>query len=102
MQGEQAVASDAGAVDPALWRCTHINSLVLKMGPLLTALPEQGPEQLKGLRTLILSHNGLTGLPACLCTLPLRVLEAERNAIAALPDNFLKLGDSLVGWVFTS
>eukprot|EP00798_Chlamydomonas_sp_ICE-L_P008823 gene8823-75_t len=83
--------TDLSIVDPALWRCKHINSLVLRLGPALTALPDKGPGRLVNLKTLILSGNALITLPASLCSLPLKVLEAEGNALTELPADFFKL-----------
>uniref|UniRef100_A0A8B9NDU9 Calponin-homology (CH) domain-containing protein n=1 Tax=Accipiter nisus TaxID=211598 RepID=A0A8B9NDU9_9AVES len=42
---------------------------------------------LQALTHLDLSRNQLTSLPACLCLLPLRVLNASNNRLAQLPEN---------------
>ena len=44
-----------------------------------------------------MSRNGLVSLPDELCGLPLKVLEADNNAIARLPDRFGRL-EALVRW----
>lgn len=47
---------------------------------------------LQALAHLDLSRNQLTSLPACLCLLPLRVLNASNNRLAQLPENIGALG----------
>ncbi|XP_069655814.1 leucine-rich repeat and calponin homology domain-containing protein 4 isoform X9 [Haliaeetus albicilla] len=47
---------------------------------------------LQALTHLDLSRNQLTSLPACLCLLPLRVLNASNNRLAQLPENIGALG----------
>jgi len=87
---------DGALVDPALWRCASLNLLQLQLSgeggarP-LTALPD-GLGRLTGLRTLILSHNGLQQLPDVFASLPsLKVFEAASNALRALPPSFARL-----------
>ncbi|KAI1899183.1 hypothetical protein AGOR_G00058980 [Albula goreensis] len=46
---------------------------------------------LQTLTSLNLSRNQLSALPACLCGLPLRVLNASNNKLGALPDNIGQL-----------
>ncbi|XP_061697024.1 leucine-rich repeat and calponin homology domain-containing protein 1 isoform X1 [Syngnathoides biaculeatus] len=42
---------------------------------------------LQSLTSLNLSRNQLSSLPACLCTLPLRVLNASNNKLVSLPES---------------
>ena len=79
--------TDDKAVDPALWYCRHVNNLKLRMPPkVLTDLPAD-LARLKGLTTLIVSHNSLTTLPDEIKELKhLKNLEFSDNKVEALPD----------------
>jgi len=75
----------ATVVDPALFWCDTVNRLSLKVGPRLDFLSPVGVARLAHLTHLILAGNGLTALPETLKDLPLKSLDASRNALAALP-----------------
>eukprot|EP00633_Aureoumbra_lagunensis_P008794 CAMPEP_0197313830 /NCGR_PEP_ID=MMETSP0891-20130614/30847_1 /TAXON_ID=44058 ORGANISM="Aureoumbra lagunensis, Strain CCMP1510" /NCGR_SAMPLE_ID=MMETSP0891 /ASSEMBLY_ACC=CAM_ASM_000534 /LENGTH=449 /DNA_ID=CAMNT_0042801939 /DNA_START=100 /DNA_END=1449 /DNA_ORIENTATION=+ len=75
---------DDTLIDPALWFCNSLNRLQLKLSPRLTILSSQ-LSRLTNLTILIVSGNGLEALPDCIEQLPLKSLDASRNAIRTLP-----------------
>ena len=86
-------ADDALPVDPALWRCTAANRLVLQCGLRGDGGVLAGMATLSSLTTLVLSDNALEGLPgAALKELKaLKTLECENNALTCFPDETRKL-----------
>jgi len=82
---DEELPEGVAPVDPALWRCTTLNRLQLKLGPRLTSLPAAGLAKLANLTILILAGHSLAELPASLGDLPLKNLDASRNKLQRLP-----------------
>eukprot|EP00940_MAST-03C_sp_MAST-3C-sp2_P003466 g3466.t1 len=78
-------------IDPALWRCTTLNVLKMRLPRgAVTAFPA-GVSQLKSLGTLIISGNLIESLPESIGRLTnLKVLEASGNAFKQLPAGLSK------------
>jgi hypothetical protein len=83
----QDEAGPGGGVDPALWKCSTLKILRLRLQKeMLTSLPPS-LGQLINLTELIVSHNSLASLPAEIGALVnLKFLEAEANCLTVLPD----------------
>ena len=92
--GDAPGGGEASPLDPALWRCASLNLLKITLSaaphPLIALPPALG--RLTGLRSLLLSRNGLTSLPDEIGKLTsLKVLEIDHNAISSLPPTFSQL-----------
>ncbi|XP_054662681.1 leucine-rich repeat and calponin homology domain-containing protein 4 isoform X2 [Grus americana] len=74
-----------GEVPEAACRLVSLEGLSLYHNCLRSVSPAIA--NLQALAHLDLSRNQLTSLPACLCLLPLRVLNASNNRLAQLPEN---------------
>ncbi|XP_039571243.1 leucine-rich repeat and calponin homology domain-containing protein 4-like [Passer montanus] len=74
-----------GEVPEAACRLPSLEGLSLHHNCLRSVPPAIA--NLQALAHLDLSRNQLSSLPACLCLLPLRVLNASNNRLAALPPN---------------
>ncbi|KAF4799765.1 hypothetical protein TURU_051430 [Turdus rufiventris] len=74
-----------GEVPEAACRLVSLEGLSLYHNCLRSVPPAIA--NLQALSHLDLSRNQLSSLPACLCLLPLRVLNASNNRLAALPPN---------------
>ncbi|KAK4805161.1 hypothetical protein QYF61_013276 [Mycteria americana] len=79
-----------GEVPEAACRLVSLEGLSLYHNCLRSVSPAIA--NLQALAHLDLSRNQLTSLPACLCLLPLRVLNASNNRLAQLPENIGALG----------
>jgi len=83
--GAAAEDEPSTVVDPALFWCDTLNRLSLKIGPRLTFLSPIGLGRLTNLTHLIVAGHGLAALPSTLAVLPLKSVDASRNALTALP-----------------
>ncbi|XP_064293687.1 leucine-rich repeat and calponin homology domain-containing protein 4 isoform X2 [Phalacrocorax carbo] len=79
-----------GEVPEAACRLVSLEGLSLYHNCLRSVSPAIA--NLQALAHLDLSRNQLSSLPACLCLLPLRVLNASNNRLAQLPENIGALG----------
>lgn len=89
---ERTDAAQEAEVDPALWQCSGVNMLRLRVRALATLPEDLG--RLSNLVTLIVSDNAFVALPDALGQLSaLKNLEANGNRIKALPEGISKLAN---------